>query len=231
MFNLKPIPSAEMPADCYGTDFCDEMLVDISKYSHGKILCEPKYFLNNIPGSVNYCLVRESAADRLLSAVSMLPDGLTIKIYDSWRPITVQTAIYDKYYEEVSAKHSGLPKEKLREITTHFVSFPSRDPMHPPVHNTGGAVDLTLVHRETGTELNMGTDFDDFSSQACTDYFEKGGNVTVRDNRRLLYNTMIHAGFTNLPSEWWHYDYGTAFWSYYTGKPAKYKGVSKEQGI
>ncbi len=34
----------------------------------------------------------------------------------------------------------------------------------------------------------------------------------VRENRRLLYYAMIDAGFTNLPSEWWHYDYGDRFW-------------------
>jgi D-alanyl-D-alanine dipeptidase len=36
---------------------------------------------------------------------------------------------------------------------------------------------------------------------------------------------MIQAGFTNLPSEWWHYDYGTKFWGYFTGNDALYKGI------
>lgn len=38
----------------------------------------------------------------------------------------------------------------------------------------------------------------------------------IINNRRILYNSMIKAGFTNLPSEIWHYDYGDRFWSYYT---------------
>jgi D-alanyl-D-alanine dipeptidase len=38
---------------------------------------------------------------------------------------------------------------------------------------------------------------------------------------------MISAGFTNLPSEWWHYDYGTKFWAYFTGNKALYKGIRK----
>ena len=41
----------------------------------------------------------------------------------------------------------------------------------------------------------------------------------------MLYNVMLQSGFTNLPSEWWHYDYGTKFWGYYKKKDALYKGI------
>ena len=70
----------------------------------------------------------------------------------------------------------------------------------------------------------MGTGFDAFSKKTNTVYYE-GINNEIRNNRRLLYYTMIKAGFTNLPSEWWHYDYGDRFWAYYTKKPAIYRGV------
>jgi D-alanyl-D-alanine dipeptidase len=33
---------------------------------------------------------------------------------------------------------------------------------------------------------------------------------------------MTDAGFTNMPTKWWHYDYGNKFWAYYTKEPAKY---------
>lgn len=36
---------------------------------------------------------------------------------------------------------------------------------------------------------------------------------------------MCNAGFTNLPSEWWHYDYGTRFWGFFTGNQALYEGI------
>lgn len=36
---------------------------------------------------------------------------------------------------------------------------------------------------------------------------------------------MNKAGFTNLPSEWWHYDYGEKFWAYYNNTPAIFEGV------
>ena len=37
----------------------------------------------------------------------------------------------------------------------------------------------------------------------------------ILDNRRLLYSVMHEAGFTNLPSEWWHYDAGDQLWAHY----------------
>lgn len=71
----------------------------------------------------------------------------------------------------------------------------------------------------------MGTTFDDFSPKAWSNHFKKfEENKVVRDNRRLLYNIMIESGFTNLPSEWWHYDFGTKFWAYFTQNLALYKG-------
>lgn len=86
-------------------------------------------------------------------------------------------------------------------------------------------VDLTLCN-ENGEYLDMGTKFDEFGGRAWTNHFEEiEHDDKVRDNRRLLYNTMIEAGFTNLPSEWWHYDYGDKFWAYFTENKALYEGV------
>jgi D-alanyl-D-alanine dipeptidase len=72
----------------------------------------------------------------------------------------------------------------------------------------------------------MGTRFDDFRETANTAYYEKPGlNEEIRNNRRLLYHTMLKAGFSNLPTEWWHYDYGTKFWAHFTGNTALYEGI------
>ena len=60
-----------------------------------------------------------------------------------------------------------------------------------------------------------------FSDKVWINHFEEyEKDIVVRDNRRLLYNVMTEAGFTNLPSEWWHYDYGDKFWAHFT-KPSE----------
>ncbi|MCI8384343.1 MAG: M15 family metallopeptidase [Clostridia bacterium] len=96
----------------------------------------------------------------------------------------------------------------------------------PPLHTTGGSVDLTITDLVTGKDLDFGIEFDDFSDLTNTSLYEKENlDGLVRDKRRLLYNIMVESGFTNLPSEVWHYDYGNRSWGYYKKKPAIYKGV------
>ena len=103
--------------------------------------------------------------------------------------------------------------------------MPIKDTLIPPAHTTGGAIDVTLVDAN-GHALDMGCEFDAFNEKTKTDYFEDTEeNVKIRDNRRLLYSCMISAGFTNLPSEWWHYDFGNKIWAYYKNEPAIYEGV------
>ena len=88
-----------------------------------------------------------------------------------------------------------------------------------------------------GRELPMGCGFDAFTDKTYAAYYETAEHVQgaedeqVRENRRLLYYAMIDAGFTNLPSEWWHYDYGDRFWAYYMRKPAIYEGVFTREEI
>ena len=109
--------------------------------------------------------------------------------------------------------------------TSLFVSKLIMDIRNPFLHNTGGAIDLTLS--KNGKEINMGTNFDYFGEKAWTNYFEiNENNEDIKNNRRILYNLMIEEGFVNLPSEWWHYDYGDKVWSYFTKNKIMYCGIN-----
>lgn len=192
-----------------------------------------QYPLMQLRNSVSECYVREELSDLLQSAANLLPNGIRLRIYDTWRPLALQVELYEHYSEEIIRKF-GLEneeQEKREEIISRYVSYPEDNILLPPVHTTGGAVDLTLIDSD-GNELDMGTEFDSFSEAARTDYFEHAGSDTrIRDNRRILFNAMTKAGFTNLPSEWWHYDFGDRFWAYYNKKPAIYNGVFTAGGI
>ena len=85
-------------------------------------------------------------------------------------------------------------------------------------------MDITIIGTD-GNGLDMGSGFDEFSDRTYTAFYETSGNEIVKNNRRLLYSIMMDAGFTNLPSEWWHYDFGDRFWAYYNKRPALYRGV------
>jgi D-alanyl-D-alanine dipeptidase len=159
--------------------------------------------------------MRKGIYDKLCRAISLLPEGYCFKVFDAWRPFEVQESLYNEYVDKL-IKVEGVEVEIAKEKATCFVSKPSKDIRYPAVHSTGGAIDITIVDNNHN-ELNMGTEFDDFSILANTDAFENSDNEEVRRNRRLLYRVMTSVGFTNFPSEWWHYDYGDAFWAAQNG--------------
>ncbi|MEI9911695.1 MAG: M15 family metallopeptidase [Bacteroidota bacterium] len=70
-------------------------------------------------------------------------------------------------------------------------------------HNRGVAIDVTIIHLQSGEELDMGTGFDNFSDSAHHS-FKKFPNEVLQ-NRLLLKNTMEKNGFKALDTEWWHY--------------------------
>ena len=220
----KPIPSLEEPK-----------IVDKLKISHSRfvkvtdneyLIVEMQYPLLNMDNAINDCYMREEVYERVIRAAKFLPKGYKFKIQDAYRPFALQKELYEKYKILLIERFNlqNLSEIEVDEFIKKFISLPKENRLIPPVHTTGGAVDLTIVD-QNGNELDMGTGFDEFTEKTETDYFEKHDNVIVRDNRRLLYGVMIAAGFTNFPSEWWHYDFGDRFYAYYKNTEAQYEGV------
>ena len=217
------IPSIAFPhIEDYEIDVKDEKLVPLSETS---LVVNSKYYEKGIVGSLKDVWVRESLVLMLLKADECLPDGLRLKVWDGYRPLGVQRLLWDLYRADVIRENPGLTTQGVDKLTVFYVSRPSRDINHPSLHNTGGAVDVTLV-TDNGYEINMGTPFDGFGHNAWTNHFEKYAvDKEIQNNRRILYYAMTQAGFTNLPSEWWHYDYGNKFWAYFNDCPALYTGI------
>jgi len=134
------------------------------------------------PNSVIY--LRKVVADSLSRANAFLMKHfhLRIKIFDGFRPLKIQKKMWKL-----------LPDER-------YVANPSKGSRH----NRGAAVDITLIDI-FGRELQMGTDFDDFTVKAHYDYPEL--NIETKLNRKLLRETMQRFGFNPLSTEWWHFDF------------------------
>ena len=203
----------------------DELLIPLSSVN---IKCEPIYFNAGIKGSIEEIYARASVVNMLLSAQRFLPNGLKFKVWDAYRPIEVQQSLWDSFYRHTAKTvHPDTPIEEIERLTKVFVSKPSYDENNPSIHNTGGAVDLTLIS-DFGYELNMGTVFDDFTEKAQRNYFKTNAYENeVHKNRQILTDAMLNAGFTAYDEEWWHFDYGDTFWSKQTGKEPLYKGIMK----
>ncbi|MBK8502743.1 MAG: M15 family metallopeptidase [Saprospiraceae bacterium] len=129
------------------------------------------------------CILRPDVAEALNGVHDLLrQQGLGLKLYDCYRPWSVQKALWDK-----------MPDAR-------FVTPPDKGSMH----NRGTAIDVTIID-EKGDELDMGTPYDFFGEEAYhtfTDLPEK-----IRFNRDLLKSQMLEAGFGHIRTEWWHYSY------------------------
>jgi D-alanyl-D-alanine dipeptidase len=154
--------------------------------------------------------LREEALERLLGALPTLPDRFGLAIFDAWRPLALQEELYRAAYRDAL-------------LPPGFVAPPNDSPTEPPPHLTGGTVDCTLTY--DGRPLALGTGYDDFTPLAHAASFEdQPGHV--RQLRRLLFWTMVGAGFVVLANEWWHFEFGTRRWAAITGNSPRYGPAS-----
>ena len=154
--------------------------------------------------------VRKSVAEKLRHAQAMLPQGMRLIIFDGYRSLEVQTAIYDQFKNELAALRPNWSDNELQDETEHYVSLPSTNAACPSPHMTGGAVDVAIIR--DGHMIEFGTPFDHGTERSGLRYFEIDEHVKTeldreaRDNRRLLYRVMHEAGFEGFQYEWWHYN-------------------------
>ena len=128
------------------------------------------------------CLLRRETAEKLVRVQSrLLSQGLSLKIFDAYRPLFVQRKMWAKF-----------PLEG-------YVANPAKGSNH----NRGAAVDVTLVNAEGG-ELPMPSAYDEFSERSHRDY--TGGTQEQRKNRQTLREAMESEGFAGISTEWWHFD-------------------------
>lgn len=177
-------------------DFIPDIVIDL------KYATSDHKFLNLPEGDIplpkfytaNECLLLAKTVKHLKIAQDTLrkitqfngrnyPKGIGIKIWDGYRPLSVQYLFWEIYPNP-----------------TYIAN-----PANGSKHNRGGAVDLTLIDLNTGMELKMPTAFDDFSEKASHSY--NFFPTEVLQNRALLKSILTQvAGMIAYDAEWWHYE-------------------------
>ena len=115
----------------------------------------------------------------------LAPRGLGLKIYDAYRPASATRAMV------AWARAQG--RGDLVGPYIASVSF----------HNSGQAVDLTLIELATGREMDMGAPYETFTPAAHT----ANAAGPAAHNRAILVESMHADGFANYEGEWWHFNY------------------------
>lgn len=141
----------------------------------------------NVTGAAQYPavpLLEDSTAQMLKKAFDAFrEDGYTIKIYDAYRPLSAQQALYEAVGNAA------------------VVSDPS---VQPGLQQHGRAVDISLVNMYTGRELKMPTQIFDFRENSLRSHADSWSWDT-RQNAEYMARVMTEAGF-KATGCWWHFE-------------------------
>jgi zinc D-Ala-D-Ala dipeptidase len=150
----------------------------------------------------------------------LLAQGLSLKVYDCYRPVRAVRAMMSwasepRRADENRAFHPRIARNQL--VLQGYIASKSG-------HSRGIAIDLTLVRAsgahepepsrdpcagsaQTANDPDMGTGFDCFDVKSHTAH----PSITP-DQRRwrtILERAMAKHGFKNYPREWWHFTHGS----------------------
>jgi len=147
---MDAIPKVSDPERYEIVEFSHSDFVQITSNAYFDVAMQ--YPLMGMKNAEPLCYVRKEVYEMLLNAAGQLPEGFRFRIWDAWRPFALQDELYKVYSRDIIHQ---FELEKCTEnqkglVIRKFVSEPLEDRTVPPVHTTGGAVDLTIID-ETGT--------------------------------------------------------------------------------
>jgi D-alanyl-D-alanine dipeptidase len=167
-------------------------LVDVQEVEPSILVALNKLTSDNFTGQplpgyeANRAFLAPEGANALAQVQRRLaPRGLGLKIYDAYRPARATRAMV------AWARAQGRA-----DLVGPYIASVS-------YHNSGQAVDLTLIDLATKRELDMGAPYETFNASAHT------ANATgpAAQNRAVLVESMHAEGFANYEGEWWHFNY------------------------
>jgi D-alanyl-D-alanine dipeptidase len=168
------------------------------------------------------CVLRRPAAEALRRVQQdLLAQGLSLKVYDCYRPARAVRAMMSWVNApgRADATRRFHPRiERSQLVLQGYIASKSG-------HSRGVAIDLTLVRapgsaesepatgpctepaQSGGTDPDMGTSFDCFDVKSHT--ADPSITPEQRRWRTLLERAMARQGFKNYPREWWHFTHGS----------------------
>lgn len=184
--------------------------------------------------------VRSGVLEKLRQAQSKLRSikpGWRIQIFDAYRPVAVQQFMVDYALQELltvkglANAATELERSQALQEVYQFWAVPNLDPLMPPPHSTGAAVDVTLVD-ELGQAIDMGSEIDEISARSFPDHFVGTIEGNQFDqNRQLLNFVMTSADFARHHHEWWHFSWGDQLWAWTVMRSMAYQSITDQPEI
>jgi zinc D-Ala-D-Ala dipeptidase len=227
-------------------DECHEPLVTLPP-EFARVTPHPYASLGAPYGNQSPFSLREGVLERLELAQATLkklqPDW-GLQIFDAYRPVAVQQFMVDHTLQSVLAAQGQSIGKSIGKITPEdhaaaldqvycFWARPNDNPLTPPPHSTGAAIDLTLIDQH-GQPIDMGGDIDELSRRSHPEYYIGQPDTEPYDQARQILNyCMSTAGFERHYHEWWHFSWGDQLWAWLNDRRdlaktsvARYGGVS-----
>ncbi|MGG6310998.1 M15 family metallopeptidase [Paenibacillus macerans] len=125
--------------------------------------------------------------------------GYHLKIIDAYRP---QKAV-DHFIAWAKQTHDTKMKDKFYPDVDKKNLFKLGYLSSKSGHSRGSTVDLTMVYKKTGQEVDMGSRVDFLGT--ISSHGAKGLTKEQRAGRYILKTAMVKQGFKPYSKEWWHY--------------------------
>jgi D-alanyl-D-alanine dipeptidase len=180
-----------------------------------------------LPGyEAGECILRQDAAAALKRVqAGLAASGLSLKVYDCYRPVRAVRAMaawVNDGRSEAATKRFFPKLAKSSLLRAGYIASRSR-------HSSGTTIDLTLMRtaaaasaafdpkaaygpctaplaqRSPDNAVDMGTSFDCFDAASHTASAAIGAEQ--RRWRKVLLEAMRKQGFANYDHEWWHFSY------------------------
>ncbi len=179
----------------YLTDVAPEILLDLRYYGSDNFVGA------TIDGyRAPVAIVSKQAAAALKKASDVCARrGYALKIFDAYRP---KSAV-DHFVRWARDRSDMKTKARFYPDTDKSQLFKQGYIAGKSGHSRGSTVDLTLVDRADGKELDMGSPFDFFGPVS-----HHGASLIRPEqaaNRAVLKSIMQESGFKAYSKEWWHY--------------------------
>ena len=141
-------------------------------------------------------MTKEALKALAVAAADLRKQGYRILVWDSYRP---QKAV-DHFVEWINnpddpGNKSFYPELNKEDLLGHYISSKSG-------HSRGSTIDLTII-KQDGSFVDMGGTFDLFSEISHPKYSKL--TKEQKQNRKILRDAMLKAGFKGISSEWWHF--------------------------
>lgn len=168
----------------------------------------------------------------LQATAAMNRRGWAMRVEDGYRTREMQKftgfnpAVFDAILRLVIREREGrmpTPEHMFKRFLTLVAQIPKTG-----THMSGSALDISVIDRNTGRDVNRGGPYLEMSELTPMD--SPFISTAARKNRRAITAVMRDAGFVEYPYEFWHYSSGDVYEDILCNQPgpARYGAVDRD---